>query len=310
MGQALTDAASTRSAVAIPLTIAVPAYNRRDSIRTLVKTIRDQALGEDEVIVSDDGSTDGTCEELCSVPDIKVIRHTANQGMVANWNECLASAARDWVCLIHDDDKLEPGGLRALRRACALANGPALIVHRYSGKGDAFRCSYSDPTSEAILNCPTIPSGAVVHRDIVNELGLFEPRFGYSTDLEYFARVASRFPTLIIESPRVVEYRIHGANYQIKTWRNKDFYTQLEEIQRLTIAYAGISDEETKKELLQRRMFSNLLYMLNLAARFGDRELVREVAGQCRRFGARLSVRQKMRVNIAARTGLLPRGRG
>lgn len=309
MGQALAHETSRRSAPFIPLTIAVPAYNRRDSVRALVNAIRDQADGEDEVIISDDASTDGTCEELRSVRNVKVISHTVNQGMVSNWNECLNSAARDWICLIHDDDGLEPGGLAALRRACALANGPALIVHRYAGKGDAFRCSYSTPSPEMILNCPTIPSGAVVHRDILNELGLFQPRFEYSTDLEYFARVASRFPTIVVESPRVVDYRIHGANYQMKTWRNENFYSQLEEIQRLTIAYAGIRDEEQKEEVLRQRMFSNLLYMLNLAGRFGDRELVRQVAGQCRRYGARLSMRQKMKVQVAARTGLLPHRR-
>jgi glycosyltransferase involved in cell wall biosynthesis len=307
MGRLLVSEVVKPPTDAVPLTIAIPAYNRRDSVRALVEAIRDQAQGEDEVIVCDDGSTDGTCEELRSVREIKVISHPVNQGMVSNWNECLTSAARDWICVIHDDDKLEPGGLAALRRACVLANGPALIVHRYAGTGEAFRCSYSAPSPEMILNCPTIPSGAIVHRGVVNELGLFDARFKYSTDLEYFARVASRFPTIVIESPRIVEYRIHGANYQIKTWRNDDFYTQLEEIQCLTIAYAGICDEQRKRQLLQQRMISNLLYMLNLAGRFGDRELVRQVAGQCRRFGARLSVRQKVRVHVAARTGLLPR---
>ena len=66
--------------------------------------------------------------------------------------------------------------------------------------------------------------------------------FGFAPkhmDLEYFARIAARFPLVVVESPRIVEYRLHGANYQFQTWRQTDFYDQFEELQRSIISYAG-----------------------------------------------------------------------
>jgi glycosyltransferase involved in cell wall biosynthesis len=298
-----------RSTGIIPLTIAIPAYNRRSSVQTLLKSICDQARMEDEVIVSDDGSTDGTSEQSSLMPSVRVIRHDTNQGMVANWNTCLRTATRDWICIVHDDDRLEPGALAALRCACALAKGPALIVHQYAGNqfDDVFRCHYSAPSSWTVLNCPTIPSGAVVHRTIIDRLGLFDARFKYSSDLEYFARIAAQFPLIVVESPRIVEYRLHGANYQFETWRQTDFYAQFEELQRSIISLAGIQDEKLKLNMLGSRMVSNLLYMLNLADRVGDRRLVRQVAKHCQRFRPRLTVRQTVTTYIAAMTGRCPR---
>ncbi len=293
----------------IPLTIAIPAYNRRSSVQILLKSICDQARREDEVIVSDDGSTDGTSEQSSMMPSVRVIRHETNQGMVANWNSCLRAATRDWICIVHDDDRLVSGALAALRCACDLAKGPALIVHQYAGNqfDDVFRCHYSAPSSWTVLNCPTIPSGAVVHRTIIDRLGLFDARFEYSSDLEYFARIAARFPLIVVESPRIVEYRLHGANYQFQTWRQTDFYDQFEELQRSIISYAGIQDEKLKLDILDKRMVTNLLYMLNLADRVGDRRLVRQVARYCQRFRPRLTVRQTVTTYIAAITGRYPR---
>lgn len=304
----MTDVAKGPSR-SVALTIAVPTYNRCGSVQTLLKSICEQAGTEDEVIVCDDGSTDGTAEQSRMHPSVRVIRHEQNHGMVANWNSCLTAATREWVCIVHDDDHLEPGALAALRCACVLAKEPAMVVHDYVGSkfGGAFQCRYSEPNACAVLNCPTIPSGAVVHREIVEKLGLFDVRFKYSSDLEYFARIAARFPLIVIESPRIVEYRLHGANYQFLTWRQADFYEQFEELQRMIISYSGIQGEDLQLKMLGERMASNLLYMLNLADRVGDRGLVRGIAKQCRRFSPYLSRRQKVTTFIAAMTGRRPR---
>ena len=102
----------------IPLSLAIPTYNRRSSVKLLLKEIQAQARERDEIILSDDGSTDGTFEEASKLTGIRLVHHKENQGMVRNWNYCLEQARCDWICIIHDDDTLAPGGVEALRRAC------------------------------------------------------------------------------------------------------------------------------------------------------------------------------------------------
>ena len=293
----------------VPITVAIPAYNRSSAVQALLKSICDQIGGIDEVIVSDDGSTDGTAEQANKFPGVKVIRHEKNQGMVPNWNACLTAATSEWICIIHDDDRLEPGALLALRRACAIADGPALILHRYAGEhlGGGFRYTFSEPSPGTVLTCPTIPSGAVMHRSIIDNVGVFDPHFKYSADLEYFPRITARFPLIVIESPRIVEYRLHRTNYQFQTWHQPDFYVQHEELLRSIISYAGIKDEKLRRDIFEERLVGNVLYMLDMADRIGDRRLVRYIGRYCGRFHHRLSARQRVMTSIAAMTGWRPR---
>jgi hypothetical protein len=117
----------------------------------------------------------------------------------------------------------------------------------------------------------------VIHREIIQELGVFNPKFCYSADLEYFPRIAAHFPVVIIESPMAIQYELHDSNYQIKTWRKTDFYTQLEEIQRSVISYAGIKGP-VAESLVQQRLTSLLEYVIREANRRGDQILVRQYA--------------------------------
>jgi glycosyltransferase involved in cell wall biosynthesis len=275
-------------------------------VQALVQSISNQVLPCDELIVSDDGSTDGTASQLTQLERLRVLRHEKNQGMVANWNACLDSATCEWICIIHDDDRLEPRGLGALRNACSLVGEPAVILHQYKGAqfGGAFRCSISGACPWNVLNCPTIPSGAVMHKSIIESMGMFDARFKYSADLEFFPRIAARFPLVVIESPRVVSFQLHGDNYELRTWRNSDFYIQLEEIQKAIIRHAGIEQEDEARRLLRERMEGNLRYMLDLAAHFGDVQLVRRIASEYmkRRFSQNL--RRRLMLQIAASTGI------
>jgi hypothetical protein len=263
----------------IPLTLAVPTYNRCSSVQALVKAIQAQAKEQDEIILSDDGSTDGTFEEASRIPGIRVVRHKENQGMVRNWNYCLEQARCDWICIIHDDDTLAPGGVEVLRRACEFADQPALILptETQTECDESFRYRFWSPGAWSVLHCPTIPSGAVIHRKIVQELGVFNPKFCYSADLEYFPRIAAHFPVVIIESPLTIRYELHASNYQIKTWRKADFYPQLEEIQRSIISYAGVKGA-AGESLMRQRITSLLEYVLQEAHRRGDQILVHQYA--------------------------------
>jgi glycosyltransferase involved in cell wall biosynthesis len=272
-----------------------------------MKAVHAQARDQDEIILSDDGSNDGTFEEASKIPAIRLVRHKQNQGMVRNWNHCLEQARCDWICIIHDDDTLLPGGLEVLRRACALAHEPALIVptETQTECDESFRYRFWSPGAWSVLHCPTIPSGAVIHRKIVQELGVFNPDFCYSADLEYFPRIAAHFPVVIIDSPLAVRYELHDSNYQTRTWREADFYPQLEEIQRLIISYTGIK-APVAESLLQQRLTSLLEYVLREAHRRDDQILIRRYTqllktGQRRDVGVARSLFLKWRVQRAHR---------
>jgi glycosyltransferase involved in cell wall biosynthesis len=311
------------------ITIAIPTRNRRGRVCSLVQQIVSQMLPGDEVIVSDDASTDGTTEALKDIPGVAVHRHDVGLGMVGNWNYCLGVGSNDWICMVHDDDQLLPSALAAIRQVAA-ARPPALIAHaEWEGgvlgmisrvlRGSNFRAKHfftaegaagldevsvseRPPGADAVLHAEFCPSGVTIHRSIVRRVGGFDPQFKYSADMEFFARVCTEFPSLIIHSPRILKYVRHDQQYSIETWRQADFLTELERVERAAIAHAWLDDARSAA-LLDRRLVRDLSHMLRTVRRDPDqvRQIARSLAGR-----QTLRPRQRLAASIGVWLGRYP----
>lgn len=111
------------------ITVGIPTYNRCQLLeRALSSTLRQDIDGL-RIVVSDNGSTDGTKDYLKSLTDPRVVVLLAgqNQGMVTNWQRCLQHAKGRYFLLMSDDD--------------ALASDDAL---------SKFVAGFSSPSSDAI----------------------------------------------------------------------------------------------------------------------------------------------------------------
>ncbi|MEO8998886.1 MAG: glycosyltransferase family A protein [Rhodanobacter sp.] len=111
----------------IPLfSIVVPTYNRARLIDRALESVLAQSEPSWEVLIADDGSTDGTWASLCDWKrrDDRLYcwRH-ANRGQAASRNALLEHARGHWVAFLDSDDEFLPDHL-ALRRA-AIASQPA-----------------------------------------------------------------------------------------------------------------------------------------------------------------------------------------
>ncbi len=279
------------------LTIAIPTYNRAHVVKLLAESVISQLLPGDELLVVDDCSTDATSNLLEGIADLRYYKQPSNQGMVQNWNSCLQLAKNDWVCIIHDDDILCPGALDALRKACSIASEPCLIMHQqtYKHVNSFFRYKIYSPGPSAVFCSAsgTIPSGIVTHKEIVSAIGGFDTEFCYSADVEYFARINTKYKLLVIESPAIVVYQIHNDNYQYKTWLEPDFFPQLLEIERRVISYSGLKGAMAS-DLFNKRIVGYLEYILTQAKRLNNKTLMRKYGSllwKSRSYGKRLRLR-------------------
>ena len=88
------------------LSIIIPCYNEKNTIKELLEAVNKSPLPEKEIIVVDDGSNDGTRDVLKSISDqqdIKVIFHKENQGKGAALRTGFQSATGD-ICIVQDAD--------------------------------------------------------------------------------------------------------------------------------------------------------------------------------------------------------------
>ena len=93
------------------LSYIVPVYNVEKYLRCCVESIAEQKVPESEILLIDDGSTDGSgrlCDELKEAfPDLKVI-HQENQGLSVARNTGLRLASGDYILFVDADDRLIP----------------------------------------------------------------------------------------------------------------------------------------------------------------------------------------------------------
>jgi glycosyltransferase involved in cell wall biosynthesis len=88
------------------VTIVVPAFNEADSIGTVVASLR-AAAPWCEVLVVDDGSTDGTGRAAADA-GARVIRHPYNKGNGASVKTAIRAAAGDWILIVDGDGQHRP----------------------------------------------------------------------------------------------------------------------------------------------------------------------------------------------------------
>ena len=113
----------------LALSVVIPVYNERDTIREIVGQVRKQQL-HTEIIIVDDFSIDGTREvllELAQEPDIEVLMHGYNQGKGAALRTGFAMAHGDVVLIQDADLEYDPSDYAKL--LAPIERGEAAIVY-------------------------------------------------------------------------------------------------------------------------------------------------------------------------------------
>lgn len=103
-------------------TVIIPGYNCAMTIASTVESIILSGLTELEIIIVDDGSTDGTaeaCEELSGRYDNILVYHQSNSGVSAARNKGIELAHGDYILFVDSDDKLRPFDTQKIEKLMA-----------------------------------------------------------------------------------------------------------------------------------------------------------------------------------------------
>jgi Glycosyl transferase family 2 len=97
--------------------IVVTTYDRAQIVQRCIDSCLAQSLADFEVVVVDDGSTDGTAEALGRYEDprIRIVAHDRNQGINPSRHTGVVNARGEWIVVVDSDDELVPHALERLR---------------------------------------------------------------------------------------------------------------------------------------------------------------------------------------------------
>jgi glycosyltransferase involved in cell wall biosynthesis len=178
------------------LSVIVPVYNERKTIEEVIRRVRAVDPGmEKEIIVVDDGSTDGTREALQSLnlAGTRIVLHEMNRGKGAALRAGFDVAGGD-IVLVPDADLeydpreyprlLEPilDGRADVVYGSRFLGGPHRVLYFWHYVGNRFLTTFSNMLSN--LNLTDMETCyKVFRRDILKKIELKSPRFGFEPEI-------------------------------------------------------------------------------------------------------------------------------
>ena len=98
------------------ISVCIATYNGADVILTQINSILPQININDEIVISDDGSSDGTVEVLEKLQDprIRIVKGPCLGSPIPNFENALKYAKGDYIFLSDQDDKWMPGKIEAV----------------------------------------------------------------------------------------------------------------------------------------------------------------------------------------------------
>ncbi len=200
------------------ISVVIPSFNRAAPLERALQSVVAQRSPVDEIIVVDDGSTDGSAERITRRFDgIRLIRQP-NLGVSAARNRGIAAARHEWIALLDSDDSWQADKTERLR-ATALSRRPGYELyhsdeiwirrgrrvnpmhkHRKNG-GWIFRA--------CLPRCVISPSAAVIRKTTLESLGLFDEALPACEDYDLWLRLCHRYPVCYIDRPLITKYGGH-----------------------------------------------------------------------------------------------------
>jgi glycosyltransferase involved in cell wall biosynthesis len=235
------------------VSVIVPTHNRRESVTEALDSIMAQTFREFEIVVTDDGSTDGTpsliFETLGAEQEVieylnqlgpaslKPFSHKfssrgvpiqyhygISRGLSTARNRGIRMARGDYVAFLEADDLWEPTHLEAL--VAFLSDNPAAHVCRAAertvrdGRARTSRkpVASSGWIFEAALEAsPMSPSAVMVRRPCFAECGAFDENLPACDEYDLWVRMTSRYPVHFVQGP-VVTRRSTRPDGSSRAW--------------------------------------------------------------------------------------------
>lgn len=181
------------------ISLIIPVYNTCLYLKNCIQSITSQNFDRYEVVLIDDGSTDGSgqlCDDLaCDNPRIRII-HQANSGVSSARNVGIEHALGDYLWFCDSDDNILDGSLSILARSIERSR-PAMIVFpvdKVDSKGNAIgqilAPSPSNCSTQGPLQCndELYPFGRIIRRDVVGD-ERFDTSLSLLEDRDFLYRV-------------------------------------------------------------------------------------------------------------------------
>ncbi|MGE3074356.1 MAG: glycosyltransferase family 2 protein [Dehalococcoidia bacterium] len=192
------------------VSVVIPAFNSERFVAEAIESARRQTVSPLEIIVVDDGSTDGTLEIARQLPvTVLALPHA---GVSRARNEGTLSSTGEWIAFLDSDDIWHP---EKLARQLEVALGPerpdivmAQQSYLFEGPVPPWFRGPLDGTTEPGFQ----PSNWLLRRSAWERVGRFDESLTHSEDTDWLARASDLGLKIRAAEHPLVVHRIHDRN--------------------------------------------------------------------------------------------------
>ncbi len=200
------------------VSVVIPTYNRCNRLAGAIDSVLQQTYAPLELIVVDDGSTDGTTDMLKGHGDgIRVIRQE-NRGVSGARNTGVRAAKGGLIALLDSDDRWLPGKLE--HQVAYFQSSPQAMICQTEeiwirgGKRvnpKKRHRKFSGMIFEKTLPlCLVSPSAVMMRASLFKEVGLFDEDLPACEDYDLWLRITWKYPVHLIRIPLIVKHGGHA----------------------------------------------------------------------------------------------------
>lgn len=204
------------------VSVIIPTYNRQTHVLRAIDYVLAQTVVVDEIIVVDDGSTDGTAEAILSRHGSRVnVLRQQNQGVSAARNHGIREARGEWIAFLDSDDVWLPTKMQRQFEAIAvLGDGVGVCFTDNFFEGDPNlkvskfqEAAFESASSFGILEDPArfilagrepfFTSSFMIRRALLDGGGAFDPSLVIGEDTDLFFRLSFKTKFCFVAEPLV-----------------------------------------------------------------------------------------------------------
>ncbi|MGD9686268.1 MAG: glycosyltransferase family 2 protein [Desulfobacter sp.] len=212
------------------ISVIIPTFNRAWTLKRAVDSALAQDYPHREIIVVDDGSTDGTRDLLAGYRDKIRVLVQENKGVSAARNLGIQESRGSFIALLDSDDAWETNKLSC--QAAFFQSKPGAMICQTeeiwirNGKRVNPKKKHKKPSGmifePSLKLCLVSPSAVMIRKQLFEQKGVFNEAFPVCEDYDLWLRVSHDTPVYLIDTPLTVKTGGHGD--QLSATHSQDKY--------------------------------------------------------------------------------------
>ena len=262
------------------VSVIIPTLNRINTLQRAIDSVIAQSFKSIEIIVVDNGSSDGSVKMLKKYyPTVKVI-HEHKVGVSASRNKGIKYASSPWIAFLDSDDAWDQNKLEKQINLLHNSHDKYRLIHtneiwiRNGKKINQMKKHQKFGGyifNECLSLCCVSPSSVLIDRSIFDDMGLFNENLPVCEDYDMWLRICSKEEVLFLDEKLTFKYGGHKDQLSKSYWGMDRF--RVNSIENLILNYDLNTDQKNKS---MATLIKKLKIIINGAKKRNNSSVINE----------------------------------